>query len=313
MHSYSLLQPRIRDLTAVTAADVIASFPPAELATHVRSAQRLIPALIREDILSSYVGIVDRSRQDETMYALPLNQGGNAAYWLLDELRSMFKGALGVDTDVLAQCASLAFERRALLTDNTYEFWASQQSGPAGVRAEANDALDRHPALGNLLMALLSQWNTVLVETACRYSMSQVRLFRTITVGHHPALARRRGEQCCKASCSRRTGDFVGVSNPPPNVGARPATARYVRGHGFRRRPATHRPGRCCSSAAIRPRSSGTGSPSDGGHTAGKIVNLSVARQGSGGRTREIRENYAGSFLPRKWPGRDAVQTIMLT
>lgn len=189
MHSYSLLQPRIRDLTAVTAADVIASFPPAELATHVRSAQRLIPALIREDILSSYVGIVDRSRQDETMYALPLNQGGNAAYWLLDELRSMFKGALGVDTDVLAQCASLAFERRALLTDNTYEFWASQQSGPAGVRAEANDALDRHPALGNLLMALLSQWNTVLVETACRYSMSQVRLFRTITVGHHPALA----------------------------------------------------------------------------------------------------------------------------
>lgn len=127
------------------------------------------------------------------------------------------------------------------------------------------------------------------------------------------SLARRRGEQCCKASCSRRTGDFVGVSNPPPNVGARPATARYVRGHGFRRRPATHRPGRCCSSAAIRPRSSGTGSPSDGGHTAGKIVNLSVARQGSGGRTREIRENYAGSFLPRKWPGRDAVQTIMLT
>lgn len=189
MHSYSLLQPRIRELTAVTTADVIASFPPAELATHVRSAERLIPALIHHDILPSYVENLDRSRQDETTYALPLNRGGNAAYWLLDELRSLFKGSLGVDTDVLAQCASLALERRALLTDKTHKFWASQQSGPTRVRVKATDALDRHPALGNLLIALLSQWNTVLVETASHHSMSLVRLFRTITVSHDPALA----------------------------------------------------------------------------------------------------------------------------
>ncbi|MFF1555870.1 hypothetical protein ACFVX3_33185, partial [Rhodococcus erythropolis] len=173
----ALLQPRIQELLAITAADVIASFPTAQLAALTRSAEQLLPQLIAYDLLSGSVGVEDHSGVNTTPYARPLARGGNAAYLLLDILRQLFKGGNGVDTAPLAQCASLAVERRHLRMDPALHLWTSPESNAVRVRRAAQRALLDHPLLENLLMTLLDQCTDLLERTATNYTMTLVRLY----------------------------------------------------------------------------------------------------------------------------------------